>query len=458
MSVPLLFAALLMRAPLRGGQSSVPSEARVHAIVGARVEVGDGRVLEKATVVIRDGVIVAVAPDAPVPAGAQVLDGKGLTLTPGFIDAWTDKGTNPPASQPNQDDAPSRAEYASAMMREADRKGVRPELEARTILAPTPDLDRAYRNAGFTSEMIVPPGGYLAGVGTLANLSDRMPRNAVVVPRTALSLRFDGDGGPGDYPGSLLGRIGQVRQAFEDAHWLRTTTAAYNAGGLQRPPSDPSLEALLPALDGRLPVAIEADTPAQIDRALLIANEYRLRPIIVGALQAYKRVDRLKGVPLILGLNFGEEPKAPTKSPDDNQDDTPPDSPEMLSERARLYNEAARNAVVLNAAGIPFALSTHGSKDVGEFMTRLRAAVKNGLPRAVALRALTVDAAQILGVSRTLGTLEVGKTGNVVAFTGDFLDEKTKVKMIYVDGRRIDPEAKPTPPAPNRPAGLGDLP
>ena len=453
MTVPLL--ALLL------GQSSVPAEPRLHAIVGARVEVGDGRVLERATLVIRDGTIVALGPDAAVPPGAQVLDGRGLTLVPGFIDSWTDKGTTTPAAAAAANDgdaAPPRVEYASAAMREANRKGVRPELQARSILS-LDGIAGAYRSAGFTTAMVVPPGGYLAGVGTLVSLSGRPAREAVVVPQTAMSLRFDGDAAGDAYPSSLLGRIAQVRQAFEDARGLRATATAYGAGGTQRPPSDPALEALVSVLDGALPVAIEADTPAQIDRALLVAGDYGLKPILVGGLQAYRRLDRLKGVPLILGLNFGEEPKLdPAKPAEVTFDDTPPDSPETRAERVRTYNEAARNAVALQAAGIPFALSTHGCKDVAEFMARLRAAVRNGLPRAVAVRALTLDAARLLGVSRTMGTLEVGKAANVAAWTGDFMDEKSKVRMVYVDGRRIDPEAKPTPPAPSRSGGLEDQP
>ncbi|RYG34732.1 hypothetical protein EON81_14750 [bacterium] len=169
---------------------------------------------------------------------------------------------------------------------------------------------------------------------------------------------------------------------------------------------------------------------------------------------AYKRLDRLKGIPLVLGLNFGEEPKEEPKPAEITPDDTPPDAPETFAERTRLYNEAARNAVLLKDAGLTFALSTHGSRDIGEFMSRLRAAVKNGLPREVALRALTLDAARTYGVDKRMGTLEVGKAANVVAFTGDFLDDKTKVKMLYIDGHRIDPEAKTLPPVPNRSLGI----
>lgn len=434
------------------GQSSIPGDARLHAVTDARVEIGDGRVLERATVVMRNGTIVAIGPDVPIPAGAAIFDGKGTTVYPGFIDAWTDRGTNPPAISPDQDAAPSAADYASAFMREADRKGIRPELEARNVLALGDDVTKPYRNAGFTTLMIVPKGNTVSGVGTLVDLSGRPARECVVIPRTALAVNFDVSGTGNAYPGSLLGRIALFRQTLADVRWQQAVTAASLAGGTDRPVSDPVLESLVPAVGGVLPVAFEADTPAQIDRALLISKEYGLKPAIVGGLQAYKRIPQIKaaGTPLIVGLNFGVEPTKPVVPPvqtgDDPGDDTPPDPLETYEERMRGYNEAARNASLLQAAGVPFALSTHGSKDVNEFMRNLRAAVKNGLPRDLALRALTRDAANVLGVGRQLGTLEVGKVANVVVMSGDFLDEKTKVKMVYADGWRIDPEAKTVPP------------
>ncbi|AIE84953.1 hypothetical protein OP10G_1585 [Fimbriimonas ginsengisoli Gsoil 348] len=426
----------------------------MQAIVGARIEIGDGRVIEKGNLVIRDGLIVAVGPDASVPPGAEVLDGKGLTLFPGLINSFTNSGVKPPAADPNQDASPPTSDYAPAFMREANRKGVRPELQARQYLTLTDDVARPYRNVGFTTLMIAPGGGYLNGIGTLANLSGRPARDAVVSPRTMLAMTFGGGFGfGGGYPASLLGRISHVRQAFVDAQGYRATTQAFQAGGAQRPPSDMTLEALLPALDRSLPTGIEADTTSQIDRALNFAAELHLRPILVGGLQAYRRIDQIKasGAPVLLSLNFGPEPvapkppdpKTPPKTADDPGDAPVPELPERIAERSRLYQETVKNADALRQAGIPFALTDRGCKDPKEFIGFLRAAVKNGLPRDVALRALTLDAAKIFGVERQLGTLEVGKTANVVAMTADFLDEKTKVKMLYIDGHKIDPEAKP---------------
>src|SRR5687767_11532522 len=112
-STAILTTALL--AALSLGQSSVPSSNRVQAIIGARIEIGDGRVIEKGNVVMRDGIITAVG-DAPVPKGAETLDGTGLTVYPGFIDAYTNKGLKLPEVVKVTDDAAPFSEYTPAFM------------------------------------------------------------------------------------------------------------------------------------------------------------------------------------------------------------------------------------------------------------------------------------------------------------------------------------------------------
>jgi len=449
LAIPLLLSA----ATLSAAQSSVPSENRLHAIVGARIEIGDGRVIEKGNVVIRDGLILSVGADTP-PAGAEILDGTGLIVFPGFIDGYAKKGVKAPDPTPNQDAAAPSSDYASAMMREANRKGIRPDLQARLYLDLGDDLRKPYLAAGFTSAMFVPSGGYLGGAGTLVNLSGRPSREAVLVPVAAQSMAFRGGFNFSDtsYPGSLLGQIAQVRQVLADGAWYSGVVGAYQAGGLERPPSDAVLEALQPLLGGTIPAAIEADTTSQIDRAIGVSREFSLRPIIVGGLQAWRRIDRLRefGAPVVLGLNFGAEPKPKEDKPGEKVQgddlDTTPDVPERLAERARIFQESAHNAEILKEAKIPFAFTTNGCKDVPDFMKSLRAAVKNGLPREAALRALTLGAARIFGMEKRLGTVEAGKIANLSVMTADFLDEKTQVKMLYIDGHRIDPEAKAVPP------------
>lgn len=432
------------------GQSSIVGSPRLHAIVDARVEIGNGQVLERATVVIRDGRIVAVGPDAAVPKGAEVLAGKGLTVYPGFIDAYTTRGVKLPPNSTRQDDAQAVADVASAFMREADRKQMRPELEARQNLEITDEVRKPYWEAGFTTIMAVPGDAGLRGQGTLVNLSGRAPRESVVLPRTGFAVSWGYAGNDNLYPVSLLGSVAHFRQAMEDARWQGTVAAS---GG--RAYSDPALETLSRGLSERWRFYIEADTPAEIDRAGRIASEYKLSSVIVGGLQAWRHPERLSDRPLILGLDPGKEPKGPEGPPDETGDDPGnfADAPNRLEERRRLFNEATANPGLLAKAGRKFAFTTKGAKDLPTFMANLRQAVKRGLSREAALRALTLDGAALLGVDRQMGTVEVGKAATISVMTGDFLDEKTKVTRLYIDGWRIDPAARNATASPRPSAG-----
>jgi len=444
-------AALLAFVALSVPQSSVPSENRRHAIVDARIEIGDGRIIEKGSIVIEGGRIVAVGPNLTIPAGTLIYTGTGLTVTPGFIDGWTTKGLTLPAAAPEQDAptgpaAPSIIEYAPAQMRDANRKGIRPELEARTLLSLNEDFAKPYRNAGFTTLHTVPGGGYLGGVGALVNLSGRPNRDAIVVPRTCLLSDFEGPAEGNGYPGSLLGRVAQVRQAWLDAQWQNQVRSTYQAGGAERPASDPALEALSSCLDGKTMVAFVANSPSEIDRSLALAREFNLRPLIVGGQQGYRRLNDLKaaGVTVIASLNFGEPPQMVTG-----------EDPARTTERKRKYDEAVRNVIQLRESGIPVIFSTLGTKDPSDFLKQLRTLVAAGYPREAALRGLTLDSARLASAEARLGTIEVGKVANLVVRDGDFLQEKTTVKMTYIDGYRLDPSAKPLPPG-AKPAPVKD--
>ncbi|MGV3618000.1 MAG: amidohydrolase family protein [Fimbriimonas sp.] len=435
------------------GQSSVPAVSRLHAIVDARVEVGDGRVLERATVVIQNGLIVAVGPDVVVPPGAEVFAGKGLTVYPGFIDAYTTRGVKPPEAKPQQDNAPSSAEVGSAFMREANRKQVRPELEARQYLDLTEEVRKPYLAAGFTTIMAVPGDAGLRGQGTLVNLSGRAPRESVVVPSTGLAVSWGYASSDNVYPVSLLGSISHFRQAMIDAQWQ----ASLRDGG-GRAYSDPALESLARAVRERRRFFIEADTTAEIDRAGRLAGEFNLDSVLVGGLQAWRRAEGKR--PWVLALTPGAEPKAPEgpkpgEAPAEPGDDPGNDADDAtrIDERRRLYREATANPGLLAKAGHRFALTTKGAKDPATFMGNLRKAVAEGLTREAALRALTVDGATLLGVGRQMGTVEAGKMATVVVMSGDFLDEKTKVRMLYIDGWRVDPAAPGVTASPRPAAG-----
>jgi hypothetical protein len=154
---------------------------------------------------------------------------------------------------------------------------------------------------------VAPDGGYFSGTGALVSLSGAVPRDATLRAPAALHAKFGRVVG-GEYPVALMGVLAHARQTMLDAGWLKRQWAAYDARGKtgKRPASDPALEALWPALEGKLPVAFDADTADEINRALDFAAEFKLKPMVVGGRSAWKVADRLakEQVAVVLRLDF----------------------------------------------------------------------------------------------------------------------------------------------------------
>jgi imidazolonepropionase-like amidohydrolase len=297
-----------------------PPATGVYAIVGAKIEVGDGHVIDKGTVLVRDGLIVAVGTNVTVPPDAEVIKGDGLTVYPGFIDADATQGLQLPEAKPDQDVAPNRTEEASPSMRLANRKGVRPEIHADDVLALSDDLLKSARQAGFTTELLLPGGGTINGCGALVNLSGKPRRDCVVRPDIAVRFTFrstggggfGGGGGGGGYPGSLMGILALTRQTLLDARYHALQEAAFDHGGSRRPPDDAVLAALQPVLAGKIPVVYEADNQNDIHRAVKLADQFGLKLVISGGGEAWKQADELVAhhTPVLLTLDFGLDPTA----------------------------------------------------------------------------------------------------------------------------------------------------
>jgi hypothetical protein len=330
-------------------------------------------------------------------------------------------------------------------MREANRKGIRPELRASDYLSLTDGQLSGLRSNGFTTQLIFPTGGMMNGQGVLLNLSGR-PRREVVLSR-ALGTGFAfNSGGFGGYPSSQMGVIAHLRQTLLDAQYLSLQSRAFEQSGGVRPPADDVLEALQVPLSGKQSVFFEAETEAQIVRALKLTEEFRLPLVLCGGSEAFLQIERLQKSPkpILLSLNFGKEPSA------EESKDIPKAA---LAEQKRKWEERVANAITLYKAKIPFAFTTKGLKSPNEFWENLRRVMKAGLPREVALNALTGEPARILGVERLLGTIAVGKTVALTVMNGDFADPKTKVVSLFIDKERFEPgkDASTTTTTPTRP-------
>jgi imidazolonepropionase-like amidohydrolase len=407
--------------------TSVPAAAEkpeVHAIVGARVVTVSGAVLEPATVVLRDGVIQAVGATVAVPPDARVLDGKGLTLTPGLIDGFSGLGLPAPSA---------RAPGAGAGASTPGPGPLAPQAMALDRLKAA-EMQKA-RDTGVTTALVIPKEGVLPGQSVLVNLSSDQADAMVLKQPAALHLHmatlFR------QYPGSLMGTVAYVRQALYDAARYRVAWAAWErAPGRKRPRYDAALAAWQEAAAGREPLVVTALRENDLRRALALADEFKLKVVLAGAPQASRLAPLLKQrkVPLLVSVNF-DPPRAAGGSSEFGG--------RSEEQERRDIDEAERNPAALHKAGVPFGLVSAYAPD---FLAGVRKAIERGLPREAALRAVTLGAAEALGVADRLGSLEAGKIANVVAWAGDPLTREAKVRMVFVDGLLFEPEERKDAP------------
>jgi imidazolonepropionase-like amidohydrolase len=428
---------------------------RTYAITGARIVTSAGTPIDNGTVVFRNGFIEAVGASDGVPADARIIEGKGLTVYPGLIDMGNPAGLEVPTS----------AQPASARTREEIERWkreaiLRPQVVAADyVKADAPDLKRLAA-AGITSILAVPPGAVVKGQSSLLNVAapDEEPqygniadqRRGFYVVRTpvALHVAFP-ERTPGDaYPESLMGVISFVRQAILDAAHYQAELAFYERARREaaRPVYDRALEAMQPALAGRVPVAFEADEFREILRSLGMAKEFKLDPVIAGGVEADQAIADLKAQKsrVLFSLNYPVRSRM-----------LAPDADEPLRALRQRAN-APKVPAALAKAGVLFAFESGGLRDPKDFVRNAAKAVKAGLSPDAAIRAMTLDAATIAGVGDRLGSIEKGKIANLIVTEGDLFDEKMTIKHVFVDGRPVvlEPTAAPQPPRRGRPGGF----
>lgn len=412
----------------------------VYAITNARIVTVSGAAIEKGTVVVRDGLIESVGADAKIPSDARVLDGTGLTVYPGFFDALTNMGIQP--AQPQQQRGPGgggqQAQPQQPQSNSNYPNGLQPEVSAYEQLKGGDAQFETSRNAGFTTALTVSRDGVFNGQSAVINLAGERVSDFVI--KSPFAEHFTFRTIPGAFPASLLGTFAAFRQMFLDAQRLQELQKMYaaNPKGMKRPETDKSLEALFPIINGTMPVVFNANTEREIVRALDLAKEFKLSAIIAGGQEAWKVADRLKAqnVSVLLSLNFPK--RTASVSPDAD-----PESLETLRFRAETPKCAAR----LAQAGVRFAFQSGGLPSLSDFFTNAAKTTENGLASDAAIRAMTLSAAQILGVDNRLGSIEAGKIANLTIVRGDILSKDKTITHVFVDGKLFEQKEKPKTPA-----------
>jgi imidazolonepropionase-like amidohydrolase len=431
-----LIASLSLGAlPLHSSQAQ-RSAVDTYAITNARIVTVSGPPIERGTVVIRDGLIAAVGANVATPADARVIDGNGLTVYPGLFDSNTSLGMPQPSPSPAT--TPGGGGFGgqrppAAMLTALNSSkpaGLQPEVLAEDFIKPGGEQIEAARQMGITTALSAPRQGIWMGQSALINLAGDTTQEMIVRSPVALHVGFT----PlrsGVYPNSLMGVFAVLRQMMLDAGRYREAQQAYarSPRGMKRPDQDRALAALLPVLDGSLPVVMYADSEREINRALDLAEEFKLRAIIAGGIEAGKVAERLRArnVPVLLSLNFPRRTTAAMPEAD-------PEPLRVLRERVEAQKTAGR----LATARVKFAFQSGAMTNTADFYPNIARAIDNGLSREDALRALTTSAAEILGVNDRLGSIEAGKIANLTVTRGELLTRNPTFAYVFIDGRPVD--------------------
>jgi imidazolonepropionase-like amidohydrolase len=399
---------------------------RVHAIVGARIVTGPGQVIENGTVVMRDGVITAVGANIPVPADARVWEGDSLTVYAGLIDAFVMPAEAPSQGGPQGSPFGRRQPAAPAPSRGAAHES--PSVRAEYRISETAGLGKdqmeGLRAAGFAAAQVAPRTGILRGQSAVMGLRPGDPNDAIIKDDAAQVVALDParDG----YPGSLMGAIALVRQAFLDAKWYRDALAVYAKApqGKERPEVNLAWAALQPVIAKQQPALFVAD---EIPGAALggVPEAGMRHKWWAATVQARDRRRRRADD------RAGLVPRASDLSDPDAAVD-------VSTEELRHWNQAPENPSTLAKNGVTFALTANGLKDVKSFRGNVAKAIERGLSRDQALAAVTTAPAQMLGLSARMGTISAGKLANLTVTRGELFSDQGKIAEVWEDGDRYD--------------------
>jgi len=374
-----------------------------------------GAPLPNADILIENGKIKAIGQGLAAPEGTPVIEAAGLSAYPGFIDAFTHYGL-----------AEISAIASTVDFREMGKEN--PELKVAWAINPASIHFGTGRVTGTTAALVAPAGGTFPGLSALVKMDGwTFPEmqvkevatsliNFPVTPRPPREGYAPQQEAKADVTSILVDKIKDYLN--EARRYLQLKKLAADNPKLSPPAVDPKFEALAPALEGKLPVIISVEKAKDIELAIRFVAEQKLKAIFRGCAQGFRVADKIKaaGIPVIIDNLY--------LSPSEPEDG---------------YDAPYRNVVELARAGVLICFSSGEDPASGKDLPCHAAkAVAFGLDRTEALKALTINAAKILGVDDRLGSLEPGKDADLFLIAGDPLDYKAEVKSLFINGRRID--------------------
>ncbi len=389
-----------------------------YAFVNARIAVNPNQILNKGTLVVRDGYIENVGENIPIPADATVIDIQNRYIYPSLIDAYAIFDTS------KKKEAKTVKHYWNS--------AVKPETNAVEQITFTEKDAEKYRKMGIGTILTHVPDGIFRGSPVIYTTGSKEKKELLAVPDFQM-MSFDKGSSPDDYPSSLMGAIALIRQTFLDADWYKKAWQAYSQNpNQQAPEKNLALEALS-QFNGKY--VFEVSDELRYLRAAKIAKEFNLNMIVRASGMEYKRIQNIKetGIPAILTLNF----PAP-------YDISEPHTIDNLSlSQLKHWESAPLNPAYFEKNQIIFALTSQGL-DKEKFYANIRKAMQAGLSYKAALEALTTVPAQLLGIDKQVGTLEKGKLANFIVCKDSLFKEKNVIYQHWVRGEKYEFSPIPT--------------
>ncbi len=390
-----------------------------YAFTNATIVKDANTTIVNATLVIKDGKIVAVGTGLSVPSGAVEVDCKGKYIYPSFIDIYTDYGT---PARPQQQGGGGFNFFAQPQL-ETNVKGpygwnqaIKSDVDVFKVFGVNDAAAKPMREAGFGTVLTHVKDGVARGTGAVVTLANEKENLTIIKEKASAHYSFSKGTSTQSYPTSKMGYISLIRQTFLDAAWYKNK------------PYEEGFNLSLQSWNDNsgLPQIFEANDKWDNLRADRIGDEFGVQYIIKAGQNEYQRISDMKATnaTFILPLNF----------PQGQDVEDPNDAKFVALQDMKHWELAPTNPAAFEKAGIPFCLTTADLRSVNTFWASLRKAMEYGLSEAKAMEALTKTPATILGVYDKVGSLEAGKLANFLITNGPVFNEKTNILYNYVQG------------------------
>ncbi|MBC7363113.1 MAG: amidohydrolase [Candidatus Aminicenantes bacterium] len=418
---PSFLATYLLSHPDDSSQMAAGKRVKTIVIKAGRILTMAGPVVENGMIIVEGGKVKAVGKNLSVPAGAEVIEEPGGWVLPGLIDAHSSLGLT--------------GETGRSENEELSEPNVA-QLQVIDALNPFDKRIAQVRRAGLTSALVCPGRRSVIG-GQAAVVKLRGKTVEQMVLKAPAGIKFsigegpkEAFGGKGRLPSTRMGNVYVIRQALLEAREYAEKWAAYEKKAAEakksgkiakqnnEPKKDLKLEALARVVRGELPALIECYRVDDISAALRLVDEFKLKAVLIGCAEGYLLAEEIarRKIPVIVGP-MGIGPK-----------------------RSETEKLDISNAAKLHRAGVKIVLQSEVQYGLGaleELPLIAALAVRGGLAEEEAFKALTINAAEVMGVADRIGSLEPGKDADLVIFSGNPLDYRTRVKMVLLDGQPI---------------------